>query len=121
MRQWQNHRTYGNTVEPPVSHHPKCKDLVVAYGKRSLTGGGRLQESNNRASFPKSGPGTSTLWKIIYCRQFRSYAMCSSMLLLSSSYTWYIPSSIVHIPNIYRDQRMRQVVAYNRLKRMENH
>ena len=44
MRQWQNHRTNGNTVEPPVSQHPKCKDLVVAYGKWSLTGGGRLRE-----------------------------------------------------------------------------
>ena len=29
----------------------------------SLTGGGRLQESNHR------GPWTSTLWKIIYCMQ----------------------------------------------------
>ena len=60
----------------------------------SLTGGGRLQESNHRGSLPRRLPGTSTLWKIIYCMQFLSYAMGSSMLLLSSS---YIPSSIVHI------------------------
>ena len=25
------------TVEPPVSDHPKCKDLMVAYGRWSLT------------------------------------------------------------------------------------
>ena len=35
----ESQKTNGNTVEPPVSHHPK--DLVVAYGKWSLTGGGR--------------------------------------------------------------------------------
>ena len=63
----------------------------------SLTGGGRLQESNHRGSLPRRMPGTSILWKIIYCMQFLSYAMGSSMLLLSSSYMSYIPSSIVHI------------------------
>ena len=63
----------------------------------SLTGGGRLQESNRRGSLPRRLPGTSILWKIIYCMQFLSYAMGSSMLLLSSSYMSYIPSSIVHI------------------------
>ena len=25
------------TVEPPISDHPKCKDLVVAYGRLSRT------------------------------------------------------------------------------------
>ena len=25
------------TVEPPVSDHSKCKDRVVAYGRRSFT------------------------------------------------------------------------------------
>ena len=24
-------------VEPPISDHPRCKDLVVAYGRWSLT------------------------------------------------------------------------------------
>ena len=28
---------YGNTVEPSVSYHPKCKDLVVTYERWSLT------------------------------------------------------------------------------------
>ena len=26
-----------NTVESPVSDHPKCKDLLIAYGRWSLT------------------------------------------------------------------------------------
>ena len=25
------------TVEPPISDHPRCKDLVVAYGRWLLT------------------------------------------------------------------------------------
>ena len=41
---------------------------------------GRLQDSNQMGPVPSSGPGTSTLWKIIYCMQFLSYDMCSSML-----------------------------------------
>ena len=28
---------YGNTVEPSVRYHPKCKDLVVTYERWSLT------------------------------------------------------------------------------------
>ena len=28
---------YGNTVEPSVSYHPKCEDLVITYGRWSLT------------------------------------------------------------------------------------
>ena len=41
----------------------------------SLTGGGRLQESNHGGPLPRRGPGTSTLCKI-------SYDMCSSILSL---------------------------------------
>ena len=26
-----------NTVTPPISNHPKCEDLVVAYGRWLLT------------------------------------------------------------------------------------
>ena len=63
-------------VEPPVSDHPKCKYLVV-----TIMGGGRLQKSNHREPLPRRGQGTSTLWRILYCMQFLSYAMCSSMLL----------------------------------------
>ena len=64
------------TVEPPESDHPKCADLVVANGRWSLT---RIepQEVSLRRKLD-----TSTLRKIIYCMQFPSYDMCSSMLLL---------------------------------------
>ena len=64
------------TVEPPDSDHPKCADLVVANGRWSLT---RIepQEVSLRRKLD-----TSTLRKIIYCMQFPSYDMCSSMLLL---------------------------------------
>ena len=47
----------------------------------SFTGCGCLQESNHKGDFPRRGPGTFTLWKIIYCMQCLSYDMCSSMLL----------------------------------------
>ena len=49
-----------NTAEPPVSNHPKCKDVMVV-----ITRGGRLQESNERGPLPRRGLGTST-----YGRQF---------------------------------------------------
>ena len=44
--------------------------------------GGRLQESRHRGSLQWKGPGTSTLWKIIYCMRFLSWNMCSSILSL---------------------------------------
>ena len=55
---------------------PKCADLVVANGRWSLT---RIepQEVSLRRKL-----NTSTLRRIIYCMQFPSYGMCSSMLLL---------------------------------------
>ena len=64
------------TVEPRESDQPKCADLVVANGRWSLT---RIepQEVSLRRKLD-----TSTLRKIIYCMQFPSHDMCSSMLLL---------------------------------------
>ena len=64
------------TVEPPESDHPKCADLVVANGGWSLTRIGPQEVSLRRKV------DTSTLRKIIYCMQFPSYDMCSSMLSL---------------------------------------
>ena len=64
------------TVEPPESDHPKCADLVVANGRWSLT---RIEP---REVSLRRKLDTSTLRKIIYCMQFPSYDMCSSMLLL---------------------------------------
>ena len=65
------------TVEPPESDHPKCADLVVANGRWSLTRIEPREVSLRRIL------DTSTLRKIIYCVQFPSYDMCSSVLLLS--------------------------------------
>ena len=75
------------TVEPTESDHPKCEDLVVANGRWSLT---RIepQEVSLRRKLD-----TSTLRKIIYCRQFPSYDMCSSMLLLL-----FLPQEISNSP-----------------------
>ena len=44
-----NKRSEISTVEPSVSNHPKCKDLVIAYGRWSLpiknqSTGGLFQE-----------------------------------------------------------------------------
>ena len=33
----------GNTVQPPVNDHPKCKGVVFAYGRWSLTRNGRYE------------------------------------------------------------------------------
>ena len=49
--------------------------------------------------------------------QFLSYAMCSSMLSLK----FFIYSKYHSAHSVHRDQRMRQVVTYRRLKAMENH
>ena len=79
---------------------------VVAYKNRNT--GGHL---------PRRGLGTSTAWKITYCMQFLIYAMCSSVLLLK-----FLAFSKQHSAHSeHREQRMRQVVAYKRLKTMENH
>ena len=63
-------------VEPPESDHPKCADLVVANRRWSLA---RIEPQEVSL---KRKLDTSTLRKIIYCVQFPSYDMCSSMLLL---------------------------------------
>ena len=52
-------------------------DLVVAYWRWSLT-----RIILTRVSSEKRFAHILTLWNIIYCMQFLSYAMCSSMLLL---------------------------------------
>ena len=72
---------------------------------------GRLQKSNHRGSFLKRGLGTSTLWMIIYCVQFLSYAMCKFRLLIK--YMSYIPSSMVHTANIKKRSGRLQEVKNN--------
>ena len=79
---------------------------VACYEKRSP-----------RGSLPKRWPDTSTLWKIIYCIQCFNYDNCSSLLLLKFSVYSKQHSSY----SKYRDQTIRQVIAYNRLKTRENY
>ena len=78
-------------VEPPESDHPKCADLVVANRRWSLT---RIEppEVSLRRKLD-----TSTISKLRYV-QFH----------------------VVVVPTT-RDQKTRQVVAYKRLKTMQNH
>ena len=93
-------------VEPPVSDHPKCKDSVVPYGRWSLT---RIKPHE---ALWRRGPDTSTLWKITYCMQFLSYAMCSSMLSLK----FFVYSKYYSAQSEYRNQSMQQVVVYKKVK-----
>ena len=73
----------------------------------SLMEGGRLQESNRRRSLPRSGPDTSTLWKMISCMQCLSYAMCSSML--SFEFFAPVPRSLRTWPILYYKTRKEEV------------
>ena len=50
-----------NTVKPPISNHPKFKDLVIAYRRCLIMGIDKQDVSSNTSS------DTFTLWKIIYC------------------------------------------------------
>ena len=43
-------------VKPPVSNHPKCEELMVAYGRFCL------QESNHKGSLPRRGPNPTAFW-----------------------------------------------------------
>ena len=57
------------TVEPPISDHPKCKDLVVAYGRWLLT---RIKPHG--VPFEKSSLHIYFLEEnYYYCMQFLSY------------------------------------------------
>ena len=85
-------------MEPLLSDQPKAE--------WSLTGGGRLQESNYRRSRPRRGPDTSTLWKIISCMQCLSYAMCSSMLTFE--FFAPVPRSLRTWPILYYKTRRKK-------------
>ena len=85
-----------NTVETPIYHHPKCKDLV-AY-KRLLS-----RTQTTRGLFREE-----VQVHILY----GSYAMCGSMLSLKS----FIYSKQQSAHSKHSDQRICQVVAHKRLK-----
>ena len=56
------------TVEPPISNHPKCKDIVVAYRRWLLT---RIKPHG--VPFKKSSLHIYILEEKYYCMQFLSY------------------------------------------------
>ena len=63
-----------HTLEAPVkSDETKCKDLVLAYGRRIL------KRIELQRSLPRNIPCTSTFWKRISCMQFLSYDICSGL------------------------------------------
>ena len=76
------------TVQPPVSDHPKCEDLVVAYGRWSLT---RI-EPQAGGFFWEENP-----------TQFKE-----ENLLHAISKLRYVQFYVVVVPTI-RDQQTRQV------------
>ena len=61
-----------NTAQPPVSDHPKCEELVVAYGRWSLTRVERQEVFYERTS------GHIYLLKRMYCMQFLGCNKCKS-------------------------------------------
>ena len=82
------------TVEPPESYHPKCADLVVANGRWSLT---------------RIGPQEVSLRRKV-----------DTNLLDAISKLRYVQFHVVVVPTT-RDQKTCQVVAYKKLKTMQNH
>ena len=78
-------------LEPPVSNYPKCKDLLAAYWRWSLTRIEPQGASNEKRS------GRIYFMEDNYCMQFLSYAMCSSMLSLKFFiYSKYHSAHSVH-------------------------
>ena len=73
IEQFSFNLTYNETFMVGYNHIqsnlPQATIQNAKNAEWSLTGGGRLQESNRRGSLPTRGLGTSTLWKIIYCMQ----------------------------------------------------
>ena len=55
---------FQNFTVPPVSNHPKCEDLVVAYVRWSHM---RIKP---QGSYPSRGPDKSPFFNRIYYTQF---------------------------------------------------
>ena len=79
------------TVEPPESDHPKCEDLAVAYGRRSLT----RTEPQEVYFEKKTGH--------IYFKE-------ENLLHAIPGKLRYLQFHVVVVPTT-RDQKTRQVVA----------
>jgi len=94
----------GNTVEPPVSDHLKCKHLVVAYGRWSLT---RIEPGH---LFQEEVRAHLLYGRWFICMQFLSKAMCISVL-----------SRLKFSANIEIRECFKWSLSRKRLKTMENH
>ena len=71
-----------NTAKPPVNDHPKCKGLVVAYGRviaydKRNTRGIFLEE--DRAQFKRIAHAVSKSWYVYFhvVTKITPYSLCS--------------------------------------------
>ena len=78
-----------------------------------FTGGGRLREWNHRGFLPRRSLNTSNLRKGIYCMQFPSYDMCSSISLLK--FFLYSKEDSAH-----RDNKKAEKSLSGRLQEVKN-
>ena len=81
----------------------------------SLIGGGHSLESNHRGPLP----GTSSLWKIIHCSRFPSYAICSSIMSLKF-FVYSNLGNIVRKENIEIREQVKWSLTRGQ-KQLENH
>lgn len=73
-----------NTAKPPVNDHPKCKGLVVAYGRvitydKRNTGGLFLEEDRAQYIFKRIAHAVSKLWYVYFhvVTKITPYSLCS--------------------------------------------
>ena len=113
-----NCQKHEKTVKPPVSDHPKCKDLQATsspvrfslawkstLGRGWFTGGGQLRESNHRGFFREE-----IRVNILYSASFSIFQyICSSLLSIN-----VCEQHCTYIENRY--QTIHWVIGYRRLK-----
>lgn len=73
-----------NTAKPPVNDHPKCKGLVVAYGRvitydKRNTRGLFLEEDRAQYIFKRIAHAVSKLWYVYFhvVTKITPYSLCS--------------------------------------------
>ena len=98
------------TVERPISNHPKCQDLVVAYGRWSVT---RVEsEGALLRTVPKH---------LLITKEFIAYIFLVTIRAVLGCHLRFPINSEKHSTySEHGDQTMYQVVAYKRLKVMKN-
>ena len=94
-----------NTVKHPISNHPKYKDLVIAYGRCSIIGVDKQDVSS------KTSSRHTYLVEDNLLPAISKLPICISVA---------VPKINVNKSSSIRDHIMYQVVAYKKLKTMEN-